>query len=126
MKVKSTITAAEWERIAAKCGIPPAPPDHPIYREPPSVVLFSGGLIPGIVSDATGPAAAGTLAPEPSSPVRDPLAPPVRADFWDDESFEEASGYWNTHIGRVLALRRGYKAPTQDASATSADPNPPS
>lgn len=112
MKIKPTITAKEWERIAAELGITMAPPDHPLYREPPSVVLFSGNLVPGIVSDKL--AAPAPEAPEPTSPPRDPLAPPLRAEYWDDESYDEARGYWNTHVGRVLALRRQYMSPKKD------------
>jgi hypothetical protein len=29
---------------------------------------------------------------------------PERANFNDDESFEEAHGYWQSHVGRILGL----------------------
>ena len=126
MKVKSRLPAIEMERALAKAGILPLPADHPIYREQASMVFMPGHLAPGIMSDPTVPPAEATATPDPSAPARDPLAPSVRADFGDDETFEEARGYWNTHVGRVLALRRGCKAPSQATPATPADPGQPS
>jgi hypothetical protein len=67
MKTKPTMTAKEWERISAELGIPMAPPDHPMYREPPCVALFSGNLVPGIVSDS-----AANTARRPRGPPRRP------------------------------------------------------
>ena len=30
--------------------------------------------------------------------------PPQRTDFQDEETFQEAMSYWQTHIGRIKAL----------------------
>ena len=115
MKVRSKLTVADTERAAAALGIRIASSDHPIYREPPCVALFSGNLVPGIVPEATPRPPPTTEKPAASAPGLDPLAPPLRAVYWDDESYEEARGYWNTHVGRVLALRRQYTSPKKDA-----------
>jgi len=115
VKVRSKLTVADTERAAAELGIRIASPDHPMYREPPCAVLFPGSLVPGIVSEATPRPPPAGEAPTPATPARDPLTPPLRAEYWDDESFDEARGYWNTHIGRVLALRRQYTSPKKDA-----------
>ena len=31
---------------------------------------------------------------------------PERRNFPDDDSFEEARGYWQSHVGRILGLVR--------------------
>ena len=114
MKVRSKLTVADTERAAAALGIRIASPGHPMYREPPCAVLFSGSLVPGIVSatpQTPPPAAEASTSP---APTRDPLAPPLRAEYWDDETYEEARGYWNNHICRVQALRRQYMSPKKD------------
>lgn len=39
---------------------------------------------------------------------------PVPHDFRDEESFEEAYGYWMGYFGRLLALRQQAKNQTKD------------
>ena len=114
MKVGSKLTVADTERAAAALSFRIASHDHPMYREPPCAVLFPGSLVPGIVSEATKTQPPAAEVPKPSTSARDPLAPPFREDFVDDESYDEAQGYWNTHVGRTLALRRQYLSPKKD------------
>lgn len=35
------ISKAEWEALFAELGMKPAPPDHPIYSEGPSIQFLS-------------------------------------------------------------------------------------
>jgi len=44
---------------------------------------------------------------------------PDRADFNDVESYEEARGYWQSHIGRILGLAKQMDA---NEAATKAKP----
>jgi hypothetical protein len=58
-----------------------------------------------------------TIEFEPGDP-----RPPRREDFPDEESFEEALGYWRSHIGRILAMRTQRRMQKSQDSASSAKP----
>ena len=46
---------------------------------------------------------------------------PSRADFPDQESFEEALGFWQSRVGRIkgLVVRQAKSARASDASASN-------
>jgi hypothetical protein len=44
---------------------------------------------------------------------------PMPKDFSDEESFEEAFGYWMGHFGKVLALRQQAKNQRDDHDGSS-------
>ena len=44
---------------------------------------------------------------------------PQRQDYQDEESFQEALGYWRTHVGRIQAL-----AKTSTGSLPNPSPSP--
>ena len=48
------------------------------------------------------------------------LAPPRREGFDDEESFEEAMGYWQSHVGRNLGMAM-LSLRCATGSATSSD-----
>jgi len=91
------------------------PPDDPMFFGGPR--MFSPR--PSSQSTKTSPSATGRATQSDSAHKLPP--PPQRKDFKSQETFEEAMGYWQSHVGRIkgMAQRARSSASPQPSNSTA-------
>ena len=93
------------------------PPDDPMFLGGPQV--FSNQQFKRFATTSASDTAGATPA-RPSTSVLPP--PPKREAFKSQEEFEEARGYWQSHVGRIKAMAdRARRSPDSPPASSSTD-----